>query len=101
MDVQDLWLDIFSCLSKNEVEKMELVSKKLRRFKKNCAGYLKQQRIFSKLVLSRDLYRESLVGSCGALIDLIDSRCDGELVVYLNFFIENFVDCCHQTCICW
>jgi hypothetical protein len=71
MNVEDLLLDVFSYLSKNETEKCELISSRW-----NCVakkgvqhGILAQERIFSKLFMSDKRYEVCLKGSCGSFID--------------------------------
>jgi hypothetical protein len=67
MNVEDLCLEIFSYLSKNEVEKSELVSGNWYCYikKGESSRYLSQKRVFSHLCLTNDTYRAYLPRSWG------------------------------------
>jgi hypothetical protein len=57
---EDVCFDIFAFISKNELEKLELVSNRWKYLstKGVGAGYLKQKRVFSKLTISELSYEE-------------------------------------------
>lgn len=92
MDVEDVVFDVFSCVSKNELEKCELVSILWRRYTQKGLKYgiLSQVRMFSKIVLTSDLYMEKLPGSCGALIDFYTSPGPNQFLVTKMKFANNY-----------
>lgn len=60
MQSEDLMFDIFACVSKNELEKSQLVSRKWRSTVEKGVnfGRLKQERVFTELRMTSTFYEQ-------------------------------------------